>query len=284
MIDYPIVDSHIHLADPDRFSYPWTAGAPSLARRVLPRDLNDAAAPCEIEKLVFVEVDVEMPQYLDEAAWISDLATTEPQIAGMVACLPLERGAAIAADLERLCEHDVLRGVRRLIQNQPDPDFVLRPDFLEGLKLLAERDLIFDICILHHQFPQTLEMVRRCPDNRFVLDHIGKPGIKAGLFDPWRTHMRELASMENVSCKISGVATEADHADWSREQIRPYIEHAIDCFGFDRCMFGGDWHVMELAGTYPQWVEIVDWIVADASEEERRRLFRDTAIDAYRLA
>jgi len=283
MIDYPIVDSHIHLADPGRFSYGWTADAPSLARRVVPADLNRAAAPYTVEKLVFVEVDVDMPQYLDEAAWIADMARTESQIAGMVACLPLEQGEAVAADLERLCEHSVLRGIRRLIQNQADPDFCLQPGFLAGLKLLAQRDVIFDICILHHQFPQVLEMVRRCPDNRFVLDHIGKPGIKAGLFDPWREHMRELASMENVFCKISGVVTEADHATWTREQIRPYVEHAIESFGFERCMYGGDWHVLELAGTYPQWVETVDWIVADASEDERRKLFRDTATRFYRL-
>lgn len=283
MIDFPIVDSHVHLADPGRFSYAWTANAPSLNRTVLPKDLNAAAAPHTIDKLVFVEVDVDMPQYLDEAAWISGMAATEPQIAGMVACLPLEQGDGIAADLEKLCDHDVLRGIRRLIQNQSDPDYCLQPDFLAGLKLLAARDLVFDICIFHHQMPNTLEMVRRCPDNRFVLDHIGKPAIRDGLFDPWRAHMRELASMENVVCKISGVSTEADHANWTREEIRPYIEHAIDCFGFDRCMFGGDWHVVELAGPYPQWVDIVDWITAGASEDERRALFRDTAIDVYRL-
>ncbi|MHA1190050.1 MAG: amidohydrolase family protein, partial [Alphaproteobacteria bacterium] len=107
--------------------------------------------------------------------------------------------------------------------------------------------------------------------------------IKAGLFDPWRDQLRELAGFENVFCKISGVVTEADHNSWTREQIRPYIEHTIDCFGFDRCMYGGDWHVQELATTYPNWVEIVDWIVADASADERRKLFRDTAIAFYRL-
>jgi L-fuconolactonase len=131
--------------------------------------------------------------------------------------------------------------------------------------------------------PAVIEMVRRSPDVRFVLDHIGKPGIKAGLFEPWRQHMRELAGMENVFCKISGVVTEADHGAWTRDQIRPYIEHTLDCFGFERCMYGSDWHVLELASTYPQWVEIVDWIVADASAAERRRLFRETAVSFYRL-
>ncbi|HEX9852667.1 MAG TPA: amidohydrolase family protein, partial [Woeseiaceae bacterium] len=152
-----------------------------------------------------------------------------------------------------------------------------------GLKLLPSHDLAFDICILHHQMPNVIKMVRRCPDVRFVLDHIGKPGIKAGIFDPWRQHLTELAAMPNVHCKISGVTTEADHKNWTREQLKPYIAYTIETFGFDRIMYGGDWHVSELAGTYPQWVEIVDWIVEGTSREEKRKLFRDNAIRFYRL-
>jgi L-fuconolactonase len=126
-------------------------------------------------------------------------------------------------------------------------------------------------------------MVERCPDVRFVLDHIGKPAIKAGISDPWRQHMKELAGHQNVFCKISGVANEADHKSWTREQLTPYIAHAIECFGFDRSMYGGDWHVMELAIAYPEWVAIVDGVVAGASESEKRKLFRDTATHFYRL-
>ncbi|HEY3145658.1 MAG TPA: amidohydrolase family protein, partial [Dongiaceae bacterium] len=147
----------------------------------------------------------------------------------------------------------------------------------------ARHDLVFDICIFHHHLPNAIKMVRQCPEVRFVLDHIGKPGIKAGLTDPWRQHLKELAALPNVTCKISGVSTEADHKNWTREQLRPYIAHTIDAFGFDRVMYGGDWHVLELAGTYPQWVEIVDWVVEGASAAEKRKLFRDNAIRDYRL-
>jgi L-fuconolactonase len=283
MIDYPIVDSHVHLCDPKRFGYAWTRNAPSLNRQVLPDDLTKAAAPVKIEQFVFVEVDVDFPQHLDEASWVSGLARSDPRLTGMVAALPLERGAAIEPELEQLAQHKVLKAIRRLIQNQPDPDFCVRPDFIAGLKLLPRHDLAFDICILHHQMPSALRMVRRCPEVRFVLDHIGKPAIKAGLLDPWRQHLRELASMPNVVCKISGVATEADHKNWTREQLRPYIEHAIESFGFDRIMFGGDWHVSELATTYPEWVEIVAWVVEDCTPEEKRKLFRDNAVSTYRL-
>jgi L-fuconolactonase len=283
MPDFAIVDSHIHLLDPQQFGYGWTKNAPSLNRRVLPADLTRAAGPVKIDQFVFVEVDVDFPQHLREAAWIEKLAVAEPWLAGMVAALPLERGAAIEKELDELRQNKHLRAIRRLIQNQPDPDFCIKPDFIAGLRLLARHDLAFDICVLHHQMPNVIRMVRQCPEVRFVLDHIGKPGIKAGLFDPWRQHMKELAGLPNVHCKISGVATEADHGNWTRAQLKPYIAQAIECFGFDRIMFGGDWHVSELAVSYPDWVEIVDWVTEGATPGEKRKLFRDNAIAFYRL-
>lgn len=283
MVNYPIVDSHVHLCDPSRFGYAWTAGAPSLKRKVLPADLDQAASPVKIDHLVFVEVDVDFPQHLDEAAWISELARKEPRLKGMVAALPLERGSVIEKELDILRSHRILRAVRRLIQNQPDPEFCIRPDFISGLKLLARYDIAFDICVFHHQLPNVIKMVRQCPEVRFVLDHIGKPPIKAGLLDPWRKDLRELATLSNVCCKISGVVTEADHRNWTREQLRPYIAHAIEVFGFDRVMYGGDWHVIELACSYPEWMEIVEWVIDDASSAEKRKLLRDNAIRFYKL-
>jgi L-fuconolactonase len=201
----------------------------------------------------------------------------------MVAALPLERGKAVAGELEELRQHKILKAIRRLIQNQPDPDFCIRADFIAGLRLLPPYDLAFDICVFHHHLPNVIKMVKQCPEVRFVLDHIGKPAIKAGVMDPWRQHIKELAALPNVHCKISGVSTEADHRNWTREQLKPYMAHAIDAFGFDRVMYGGDWHVLELAGTYPQWVEIVDWVVEDATPEEKRKLYRDNAQSFYRL-
>lgn len=283
MPDFPIIDSHVHLLQPTRFGYGWTKNAPQLKRLVLPDDLMRAAAPVAVERFVFVEVDVDFPQHLDEAAWIDGLARADKRLAGMVAALPLERGKAIEPELDQLCLNKSLRGIRRLIQNQPDPDFCIRPAFIEGLKLLAARNLVFDICVFHYHMPNVLQMVRQCPEVRFVLDHIGKPAIKAGLIDPWRQHMKELAALPNVDCKISGVTTEADHKNWTREQLKPYVAHSIEAFGFDRVMYGGDWHVSELAGSYPEWVEIVDWVTAGATLQEKRKLFRDNAIRVYRL-
>ncbi|GAB5374482.1 MAG: amidohydrolase [Acuticoccus sp.] len=284
MIEGPIVDSHVHLADASRFTYGWMDSVPALRRNVLPADFATANGPYEVDRFVFVEVDVAPGQQVDEARWVAALAADDPRIGAIVASLPLENGAAVSDELDVLADMPLVTSIRRLIQNQPDPNFCVQPGFLEGLGMVADKDLAFDICVLHHQLPAVIEMVRRSPNVRFVLDHIGKPGIKAGLFDPWRDDMRTLAAFDNVWCKVSGVVTEADHASWTAEEVRPYIEHTLDCFGFERAMFGGDWHVLELAGTYPGWVEVVAPVVASASADERRRFWRDNATAFYRIA
>jgi L-fuconolactonase len=185
--------------------------------------------------------------------------------------------------MARLAKLPVMRGIRRLIQNQSDPDFAVRPDFIAAVKLLPKYNLSFDICIYHPQFPAVLKLVRQCPEVSFILDHIGKPGIKDGLTEPWKTHIRELGQLPNVKCKLSGVTTEADHAHWTRDQLRPYIDHAISSFGFDRIMYGGDWPVSELAGKYTDWLEVLDWATEGCSAEEKRKLFRDNGLKTYRL-
>ena len=125
--------------------------------------------------------------------------------------------------------------------------------------------------------------MKRCPDVSFVLDHIGKPGIKHGMWEPWKTRIRELSRMPNIVVKVSGVVTEADHQGWTKDQVKPYVEHVIDCFGFDRCMYGSDWTVSELTHQYPDWVAILDEVTAGASEAEKRSFWRETAIRTYRL-
>jgi L-fuconolactonase len=283
MLEFPIIDAHIHLLDQQRFSYSWAAGAPALKRDWTIDDLVRSAKPYEIEGIVFVEVDVDAPQYLDEADWVAETGAADPRLKGAVVGLPLEQGAKLEPEIARVAALKTTRGVRRLIQNQPDPDFVLRPDFLAALKLLPKYNLSFDICIFHPQLGATLEMVRRCPEVSFVLDHIGKPGIKNGLIEPWKTEIDELAKLPNVACKLSGVTTEADHAAWTPAQLRPYIDWVCERFGIERILYGGDWPVSQLAGDYLQWLTTLEQATADFSEGERRNLFRDNAVRIYRL-
>ncbi len=177
-----------------------------------------------------------------------------------------------------------LRGIRRLIQGELDPGICLEPGFIDGVRRVGQHGLVFDICIKHWAMAYALELVRCCPDVQFVLDHIGKPDIRHDLREPWWSQIAELARLPNVVVKLSGVITEADHAHWTPAQVMPYVARVIECFGFDRVMYGSDWTVAELTHRYPTWVEILDRVVAGASDGERRKLYRDTAARVYRLA
>jgi L-fuconolactonase len=201
----------------------------------------------------------------------------------IVAWAPLEFGEQARAYLDELVRVDRrIKGVRRLIQGE-SLEFATQPRFVRGVQLLPEYGLSFDICIKHPQLPETIDLVRRCPNVQFILDHIGKPDIKAGLLDPWREQLRELASFPNVICKVSGVVTEADHERWTPEDLRPYLEHVLACFGEDRVAFGGDWPVAYQASPYPRWVETLDRLTAQLSPSAKRKLWVENARRFYRL-
>lgn len=284
MPDFPLVDAHVHLYDPDQIDYPWMRGEPALNAPHASAEYTAALGGVAVDKLVFVEVDAAEGRHLDEAVWVEAAARHDSRVAAIVASMPLETGAAAEPDIAAFARMPLARGVRRLIQGHVDePGWCLRPDFVTGVQLLAKYDLAFEICIYHPQMADAIELVRRCPQVSFILDHLGKPGIREGVREPWWSQMRELAGLPNVVCKVSGVVTEADHGSWTYDQVAPYVAHAIDCFGFDRVAFGGDWPVMELATRYPDWVAVVDRVTAGASATDLRKLYRDTAIGFYRL-
>jgi L-fuconolactonase len=289
MIDFPIIDSHIHLLDRTRFSYSWSSGSPwargvrKLERDWTANDLDSYAKPYQVEGFVFVEADVDMPQYLAEARWISDSSTIDRRILACVGSLPLEKGLSVEHDMRDLASNPIARGVRRLIQNLPDSSVIAERSFVEALNLLPKYQLSFDICIDHHQFPEAIEMVRQCPEVTFVLDHLGKPPIAEGTDVDWRRHITEIAAFRNVRCKLSGVLTQADHRSWTWDDVRPYIDHVLEVFGADRILFGGDWPVLELAATYRDWVEVVEKATSGMSRDDIAKIFRNNAIEVYRL-
>ncbi len=283
MPKFPIVDTHLHLWDPKRLRYPWLDGSAVLNRPYLLDDYAAATAGIDVEAMVFLQAEVEPAQFRDEAAWVAGLAEHEPRIAGMVAWAPLEKGRSVAADLEGLAQHGILRGIRRIIQFEPDLDFCLRPDFIEGVRTLADFGLSFDICIDHRHMANALKLAAAVPEVPMILDHIGKPAIKDGVMEPWASQMREFGRLPHVTCKISGVATEADHNAWSEADLQRYIRVAIDAFGFDRVLFGGDWPVAVQAISYPRWVDVLDNLLAAESLADQRKLWHDNAVRFYRL-
>jgi L-fuconolactonase len=290
MVDFPIIDSHVHLLDRTRFSYSWSSGSswatgvPKLNRDWTVDDLASYAKPYHVEGIVFVEADVDMPHHIAEAEWVDSAAVDDSRIMASVVCVPLEKGRSIEAEIARISKLQSVRGVRRLVQNLPLPSVAMQPDFLDALNLLPRYGLSFDVCVSQDHLPVAIEMARRCPHVAFVLDHIGMPDIKSSRFSSWQAQIREIASFENVVCKLSGVLTQADHATWTYDQVRPYIELTIESFGTNRVLFGGDWPVLELAASYREWVDVVDKVTEGLGQADRRKIFRENAIRTYRLA
>jgi L-fuconolactonase len=283
MPDFSIVDSHLHVWDPKKFEYPWLSGFPSLNRPFLLNDYDQACGSVKVSAMVFLQCDVEPAQAQLEAAWVAELARGDGRIEGMVPYAPLERGKAVEDDLQVLSQYSILRGVRRIVKSESDLDFCLQPGFIEGVHSLHRFGLSFDLCINYRHLPNALTLVDRCPDVAIILDHVGMPGVRDGLIEPWRSQLKELGKRERVYCKLSSLTTEADHANWRREEIRPFIDAAVAAFGFDRLVFGGDWPVSTQAITIPGWVELIEWALAGTSEEDFRKLYRDNAIRFYRL-
>lgn len=283
MPNFPLVDTHVHLWDPGRLNYAWLAGVPALHRAFLIDDYCHACGAVQVAKIVFVQCECDPAQSAAETAWVADLARGEARIAGIVAQASLEKGANVEADLARLATNPRVKGVRRLLQSETDDAFCLRPDFVRGVQLLSKYGLTFDLCVFHRQLAGVIQLVRRCPEVRFVLDHIGKPDIKTGRLDPWRRELRELAALPNVWCKLSGLVTEADWARWTPVDLQPYIEHVVQCFGPARVMFGSDWPVSTQATATPRWVTTVDEALRGCSADELRQVYVRTGESFYRL-
>ena len=280
----PIVDAHVHLWDPTRLEIPWLAGVPPINRPMGLPEYSQATDGIEVAGLVYLQVEVHPVYALTEARSLVALAATDDRIKGIVPWAPLEFGENARTYLEELVAlGPLIKGVRRIVQDEPDPEFCLQPRYVEGTRLLAEFGLSADLCCNHRQLGPTVELVRRCPGTSFVLDHIAKPDIAAGRMEPWASQMTELASLPNVVCKISGVATEADRDGWSVDTVRPFVEHTLAAFGPERVLFGSDWPVVTLASTYRRWVDALDEIVAGWPEVDRRKLWFGNADRAYRL-
>jgi L-fuconolactonase len=283
MIGFPIIDTHLHLWDPGYLRYPWLDSIPLLNKPYQLDDYNRQCGPVQVEQMVFLQCEADFAQFRAEAAWVTSLAQQDPRLTGIVPWAPLEKGDAARPALEQFTANPLIKGVRRIIQFEPDLEFCLRPEFVRGVQALADYGLSFDICIFHPQLANTIKLVAQCPNVSFILDHIGKPDIKQQVLDPWRQEIKTLAGFPNVWCKISGLVTEADHQQWTKEDLKPYIDQVIDAFGFDRVMYGGDWPVAYQATLYPRWVETLTWAVEGSSELELRQLFRENARAFYRL-
>ena len=278
-----IVDTHQHLWDKDLFRYAWLDSLPKLNRSFRLSDYEETTRGLEIEKTVFVECDVDEQQVEDEALHILQLAEQPgSHIAGVVASGRPEKDG-FEAHLEKLRGQPRLKGIRRILHTHPD-ELGRCKTFVENVRKLEEYGLSFDICVLARQLPTAINLVSQCPGVTFILDHCGVPQVKEHVMHPWREHIQEIARFPNVCCKVSGLVAYADPANWRPGDLRPFVDHVLESFGWDRVMFGSDWPVCTLAASYRQWVDTLLSLTQAAGETNQGKLFRGNAIRAYRLS
>lgn len=273
------IDSHQHFWSYDAAKYPWmTDQLASLRRDYLPADLSPELARAGLDGCVAVQAQ----QTVEEARWLLSLADAHPFIKGVVGWVDLQSDR-VEEPLAELARHPRFVGVRHVVQDEPDDNFMLRPAFQRGIGKLRQFNLAYDILVFPKQLPASIQLATNFPGQRFVLDHIAKPFIRDGTISPWREQFRELAQAPNVWCKISGMITEANWTAWKHEDFRPYLDVAFEAFGEDRVMFGTDWPVCTLAGSYAQVHELVADYTSSLSAAARAKFFGDNATKFYGL-
>ncbi len=280
----PIIDTHQHLWDLDKFRLEWLAGEPKLNRCYRLADYLAEAEGLGIVKAVSMEVDVTPDQQTAEATWALDLCDHEKAVPAGAVISGRPASDGFKAYLDRFRDRKALKGVRQVLHVPGTPaGYCLAPGFVAGMRLLGERGLSFDLCIRPGELPNVAKLADECPDTSFILDHCGNPGVRTKDLAPWKAEILRLAERKNVVAKISGIVASAAPGPWTADDLAPIVNHVLDAFGPDRVVFGGDWPVCTLAATLRQWVEALKTIVAARPEADRRRLFHDNAVRVYRL-
>lgn len=273
------LDSHQHFWSYDPAQYPWIPKGSPLHRDWLPNDLAPLLSAAGLDGCIAVQAR----QTVEESRWLLTLADHSPIIKGVVGWVDL-RADNLEDSLKELTQHRAFKGVRHVVQDEPDDRFMLGAEFLRGIGKLKAYGLTYDILIYPKQLPAAVELVKRFPEQPFVLDHIAKPFIKDGTIEPWRAQIRELAKSPNVLCKVSGMVTEARHDSWKPDDFRPYLDVVFEAFGPSRLMYGSDWPVCLLAGSYAKVFALVDDYTRSLPEPQRAAIFGGNAARFYAVS
>ena len=277
-----VIDSHHHLWNFSEAEYDWIRRDMSVLRQdFTPEMLYSELAASGIDGCVAVQAR----QSLEETDRLLALAKDSPFIKGVIGWFPLQNDSVekeIASRVEGGPDRHLV-GVRHVVEDEPDPRFILGESFNRGVGLLENYGLVYDILVNEGQLPEVLEFVDRHPRQIFVLDHLAKPRIAAGELHPWEKNLKALAGRENVYCKISGLVTEADWHSWTPDDLKPYLDTAFEAFGARRLMFGSDWPVCLLASSYRKWYRTLAVYCAGLSSDEKEAVFSGNAEKIYRL-
>lgn len=275
----PIIDTHHHFWQYSTKDYGWISDEMKVIRRdFLPADLQKEMKAAGVDGAVSVQAR----QTVEESDWLLGMAEKHDFLKGVVGWVDL-RDKGVEKDIERLSHHKKFKGVRHVVQDEPDVNFILGAAFNEGIKKLLKYDLRYDILIFEKQLKPSIAFVDKHPKQVFILDHIAKPRIKERILSPWRENMMEMAKRPNVYCKISGMVTEADWHKWSAADLAPYFDTTLEAFGPKRLMLGSDWPVMLVAGKYKQWVDMVKQVISRYTPAEQERILYKNAVEAYKL-
>jgi predicted TIM-barrel fold metal-dependent hydrolase len=271
-----ILDTHLHLIYPDRFSYPWLKSAPEINRAWHAEDYWAEAVPLGVESALHMEVDVTEPEIAAESAFVLGI----DRVAGAIASGRPER-SGFEQHLEAMQALGRVKGIRRLIQGQP-AEMSQTQTFIDNVRLLPRYGMTFDICCKSHELMLAEALVAACPATQFILDHCGNPKIGEREWESWTTRMERIAAMPNIVCKVSGILANVT-PDWTLDEVRPYVEFVIETFGWDRVVWGSDHPVVTLFADLTKWVEASREIVSGASIEEQEKLFFRNAERVYRI-
>ena len=274
-----MIDAHHHFWKYKPEEYGWIDDTMSVLKQdYLPEDLE-----LELHKTnTSGTVVVQARQSMDETRWLLEMASKHSFIKGVVGWLDL-RSPVLEQQLKELASHPKLVGLRHVIHDEADDDFMLGLDFMKGIAQLEAYELSFDLLLFPRHLTRAIKLVRTFPNQRFVLDHLGKPDIKAGKMEPWKNDIATLAGYPNVWCKLSGMVTEADHKQWHYKDLLPYMEVVLNAFGPDWIMLGSDWPVCRLAGEYSAVMSVVMKFIEPLNKADKEKLLYQNAIDCYQL-
>jgi L-fuconolactonase len=274
-----IVDSHQHFWQVGRFDYPWlTSDLGVLYRDYLPRTLAPILKKNQVTNTVLVQAS----NSLAESRWLLSLAGRYPFIAGVVGWVDL-MSSEVEQQLTEFAANPKFKGVRHLVESEANDDWLVQTAVLEGLKTLAAHRMSYDLLVHTRHLPYARIVAETCPELFLVVDHMSKPPIATGTISQWASELKQLAALPRVYCKLSGLVTEANHSRWKIDDLRPFVECALELFGPDRLLFGSDYPVCLLAASYDRVLDSFQELLNDLGDEKRARVFSGNAREFYRL-
>jgi L-fucono-1,5-lactonase len=277
-----IVDAHHHFWDPGRADYPWLTDELATIRRAFgPADLAPELEAAGVEATLLVQTR----SSLNETIEFLETAEATPFVRGVVGWVDLTDPAVadVIARLRGGRGGDRLVGIRHQAHDEPDPDWLVRDDVVRGIRAVGSAGLVYDLLVRPRELPAALALARRLPDVQFVIDHLAKPPIASGELAPWEARIAPFRELEHVSCKVSGMVTEADWSSWTPRGLQPYVDRVLEIFGPDQLLFGSDWPVCLLAASYGDVVAAAGATLRGLSESDRAMVFGGTAAAVYRL-